>query len=707
MSGRGLNFGRNQGQGANRTNNGNANYNALANNGNNLNSIINQIEGLGINGNNKLNKLNPENRRKLDRYTLVYLNNNEREKVNNYISSNNNLTVSQYKKYISNVIKNSLIQKVKNNRGETFGNGNIKSIIKKNTNNVLYNRTINTFGNNITYRDNKKLYIARLFERLRKGDKKIKIIYEVTRIKVPRLYEHLKEKKHFNKFIEKMKFNIKGNGEEVKCSYNFRKPLEIFDFLFLIWLDTFHDFKRGKAVKNLITYPSFKTYLKKMKLMNTNIENIINFFTSGGGRSFLLNLLLEQGLIELNNNDVKITGKKPTELESLLKKNIVSFINNHEYKMKLTNKPARFSAQGQGKQKKTKDTKFYMILDQESHQFISVDGGFNNLETVATLIDPGRFVKTSPNAPDAEKEIAYSIASGQNRRIINFYYFKNFDITLKIDKITKNIKLGFKDPPLGINNVTSTTKLPTNIYLKTNWLSNNITNVDIGGTAKNINMNNLQSVLSKLLGDFNQGLTMSMNNVPKNYYQASEDVVHVYKVMMLYANNNSSSYLPRIMTVYGGRPKFIVGSSTSNIERNVTRYNRYNNVSITTIKNNTMTSMNALHSIFKLIPDKFHKEANYKNAKNVINRKNIDPVKSRKILIKYLKSLFVNNRGIIKTHKIWINDTNTINQQIKKNEEVYKTIYKRINKTGMIKYNKSKLRKSLMYIMNYPSNQLL
>jgi hypothetical protein len=241
--------------------------------------------------------------------------------------------------------------------------------------------------------------------------------------------------------------------------------------------------------------------------------------------------------------------------------------------------------------------------------------------------------------------------------------------------------------------------------LKTNWLSNNITNVDIGGTAKNINMNNLQSVLSKLLGDFNQGLTMSMNNVPKNYYQASEDVVHVYKVMMLYANNNSSSYLPRIMTVYDGRPKFIVGSSTSNIERNVTRYNRYNNVSITTIKNNTMTSMNDLHSIFKLIPDKFHKEANYKNIKNVIKRKNIDPVKSRKRLIKYLKSLFVNNRGIIKTHNIWINHTN--NQQIKKTEEVYKTIYKRVNKTGMINYKKSKLRKSLMYIMNYPSNQLL
>jgi len=668
----------------------------------NANNVANQLQALGINGNNRLNRLNPENRRRLNNYTRVYLNNTERKKVANYINSNNNLTVSQYKKYISNVIKNSLIQ---NNRGETFGNGKIKSIIKKNTNNVLYNRTINNIGNNITYRDNKKLYIARLFERLKKGDKKIKIIYEVTRIKVPKLYEHLKEKKHFNKFIEKMKFNIKGNGEEVKCSYNFTKPLEIFDFLFLIWLDTFHDFKRGKAVKNLITYPSFKTYLKKMKLMNTDIEQTINFFTSGIYYSTLLKLLLDQGLITINNNDVIITGKKATELESLLKKNIVSFINNHEYKMKLTNKPARFSAQGQGKQKKTKDTKFYMILDQESHQFISVDGGFNNLETVATLIDPGRFVKTSPNAPDAEKEIAYSIASGQNRRIINFYYFKNFDITLKIDKITKNIKLGFKDPPLGINNVTSTTKLPTNIYLKTNWLSNNITNVDIGGTAKNINMNNLQSVLSKLLGDFNQGLTMSMNNVPKNYYQASEDVVHVYKVMMLYANNNSSSYLPRIMTVYDGRPKFIVGSSTSNIERNVTRYNRYNNVSITTIKNNTMTSMNDLHSIFKLIPDKFHKEANYKNIKNVIKRKNIDPVKSRKRLIKYLKSLFVNNRGIIKTHNIWINHTN--NQQIKKTEEVYKTIYKRVNKTGMINYKKSKLRKSLMYIMNYPSNQLL
>jgi len=686
-----------------------ANIGAVAQGGNivgqraaNANNVANQLQALGINGNNRLNRLNPENRRRLNNYTRVYLNNTERKKVANYINSNNNLTVSQYKKYISNVIKNSLIQ---NNRGETFGNGKIKSIIKKNTNNVLYNRTINNIGNNITYRDNKKLYIARLFERLKKGDKKIKIIYEVTRIKVPKLYEHLKEKKHFNKFIEKMKFNIKGNGEEVKCSYNFTKPLEIFDFLFLIWLDTFHDFKRGKAVKNLITYPSFKTYLKKMKLMNTDIEQTINFFTSGIYYSTLLKLLLDQGLITINNNDVIITGKKATELESLLKKNIVSFINNHEYKMKLTNKPARFSAQGQGKQKKTKDTKFYMILDQESHQFISVDGGFNNLETVATLIDPGRFVKTSPNAPDAEKEIAYSIASGQNRRIINFYYFKNFDITLKIDKITKNIKLGFKDPPLGINNVTSTTKLPTNIYLKTNWLSNNITNVDIGGTAKNINMNNLQSVLSKLLGDFNQGLTMSMNNVPKNYYQASEDVVHVYKVMMLYANNNSSSYLPRIMTVYDGRPKFIVGSSTSNIERNVTRYNRYNNVSITTIKNNTMTSMNDLHSIFKLIPDKFHKEANYKNIKNVIKRKNIDPVKSRKRLIKYLKSLFVNNRGIIKTHNIWINHTN--NQQIKKTEEVYKTIYKRVNKTGMINYKKSKLRKSLMYIMNYPSNQLL
>lgn len=506
-----------------------------------------------------------------------------------------------------------------------------------------------------------------------------------------------------------MKFNIKGNGEEVKCSYNFTKPLEIFDFLFLIWLDTFHDFKRGKTVKNLITYPSFKTYLRNMKLMNENIEKTINDYTSGISYSKLLDLLKIEGLITINNNDVKITGKKATELESLLKKNIESFINNHKYSMKLTNKPARFSGQGQGKkQKKTKDTKFYMILDQESKQYITVFGGFNNLETAATLIDPGRFIKTAPNAPSAEKNIAEAIASGdnnENRRINNFYYFKNFDITLKISKITKNIKLGFKDPLLGINNVTPSTKLPTNIYLKTNWLSDNITNVDIGGKAKNINMNNLQSVLSKLLGDLNQGLTMSMNNIPKNYYQASEDIVHIYKVMMLYANNsiNPGSYLPRIMTVYG-RPKFIVGTSTSNIERNVKRYDPYNNVSITTIKNNTMTSMNDLHSIFKLIPDKFHKESNYKNIKNVINRKNIDPIKSRKILIKYLKSLFVNNRGTIKTHNIWINNKN--NQQIKKTEGVYKTIYKRVNKTGMRNYNKSKLRKSLMYIMNYPSNQL-
>ena len=201
----------------------------------------------------------------------------------------------------------------------------------------------------------------------------------------------------------------------------------------------------------------------------------------------------------------------------------------------------------------------YIVLDQESDFNVISQLKLRNLECVATLFDPGKFLKNtsgikSDNAVFSERSLKIVEQSGndpdtiqstikdQDLKFNSRFLLNDFDITIKLpNNVDVKVVMKFKKPQ----------SYGAESYLVRTIVSGNITDYSTT-TKKNVNWQNASTVLGKLYGDLFQSLCFSDARViPGNIYQGIGDLPHVISKLGL--------------CKYGGmtKPNLIYDDSTS------------------------------------------------------------------------------------------------------------------------------------------------
>ena len=677
-----------------------------------LNNLANALPRQNYHGNLKVGNI--QNINNFIGYTIqnlkksnLNLNAEEKDKIKKIITNNPTKTVNEF--YNNSTLKKILVHAIRLNVEKRKNINLRKKISKQNNNNVLTTSVLRDPPNNninLPNTQRKQKYIKKLLDTAKKN-KKLLILYEITRKNVPSSKEMYKHE-FFQEFIRRFLNNVKVCKDNTKkCDYNFySNKFHHLDFYMLLWLDTYHDYKSNPKVKKAQkeAFPTFLKYCIKMNLpdASTLLIDVLRQNNTNDYKISMFNCLIEWGLITNNNNnntnyltDYRIDITKG--LESTLKSKLEGFCERIGYK--ILDNPLNYSGVGGGNN--TTKRNFYMLFDQQQHQYFASEG-FNNLETLATLTDPGTYVKSEPNKPTAEKHIANALKNRIDRymRFKNFYLYQNFNINLKFGRslpkvenpINKSINIYLEHPEVINYDKTS-------IQVKTNWFGREQNSRP--GTASAINLNNKDTILAKLFGDLNQALTMCSTH-PKNWYQATEDILHIYSIINLYRVSNKS---PHIMTFIGGRTRYIVQGATGRKQMNKkSRLKRFNNNKSVTVTEKLVASHTRLkdfENIYNALPNNIKKTNDYKRIKIILNEPTTPQLKKRDFLRNYLAKQMNKNTKIKKPTTL--NNGNILykNENIKIYNYLWNVLPKKAHlKFVTNKYKKQRLKESLFRLRN-------
>lgn len=667
-----------------------SNLSKALNNANNILSVVN--------GNTKLSNLDKKLYNNLINKLKRVIPNRQKYIGNQYLIEEGknrnprNMTVSEFKRHVANLIRNEYIVKYENEKnGIRIGNGKIKKIIKQRNSSLISSKLKENENNTL---NTKNIFIRRILKDA-KTRPELLLLYEIIKNNVhSSIHTILEDIKVYNEFTRRFLNSVKGKGTTKKCEYTFGrkgkegKDKEGVQFLLSLWLDTIHDYKRAKG-SNMTKFPTFTQYLKMMNLNSQRIKQAIdNVLSNEENYPKMLKYVIDGNVVEIinaTNGQKNITLINAGKLESTLKDNLSDFIG--EYNLEYSQNVKEVKQQGRGVG--TINKEFYMVFDQQSSGYIT-NKQLNNLETLATLTDPGRSQKDAPYAVKSEQNVARFLVSGNKgyMRFKNHYLFQQYNITLKIFDLIKNINIGLRHPKLDFSKKLLPKDMISPIYIKTNWLGDANNNFNYGSSAGSMKINNTTSILSKLLGDLNQGLTMSYNQ-PVNYYQATEDINHVYKIIML------SGEKTRVLTNVKYGSLYIVPKAHGKSKRRINRYQNNKSLTMTNQQKNTGTTTKDLKNILNILPETLTRNRNNYKALNVYLKNNsLNSRIKRKKLIEFLKN------ALVKQVEKYENGVKT---QI----QVYKEVFNRISQKKNLKQReKNKRKRSLLYIINYPNNQL-
>jgi len=652
------------------------------------------------------------------------LNTNDKKSIKKIIENNPTNTVNQF--YNNSTLKKILVHAIRANAVGRKNNNLRRKIGKQNNNNVLTTSVLRdppSNNRNLTSEpQKKKKYIEKLLNAA-KRNKKLLILYEITRKYVPSSVEMYKHE-FFQEFIRRFLNNVKVCKDNTKtCDYNFySNKFHHLDFYMLLWLDTYHDYKSNNKVKKeqKQAFPTFLKYCTKMNLPGA-IELLIDVLKQNNTDDYkksMFNCLIEWGLIKNdnnnrvrvklikndnnnNNNKVRVNTNYFTDyriditkgLEAILGEKLPGFCERIGYKM--LDNPLNYTGVGGVN---TKTANFYMLFDQQQNQYFAQEG-FNNLETLATLTDPGIHVKKEPNKPTAEKHVANALKKRIDKymRFRNFYLYQNFKINLKFGKSTPRGEENPKNKSINIylENPNSVDHDRTSIQVKTNWFGNEQNSRP--GTASAINLNNKNTILAKLFGDLNQALTMCSGH-PKNWYQATEDILHIYSIINLYRVSNQS---PHIMTFRDGSTKYIVeerqGRKEMNKKIRLKRFNNNKSVTVTEKLVASHTRLKDFENIFNALPNNIKRTKDYERINIILREPTTAQLKKRDFLRNYLVKQMNKNTQIKK--QTTLNNGNILykNENIKVHNYLWLVLNK---KREMNKYKKLRLKESLFRLRN-------
>ena len=689
--------------------------NEISNEFNRLNITSNNRPRQFYNGNTKLSNLNDFNS------FIVYLKNKWKYNKNLTISDKKNIknALEISKKNNSNMTLNTFLQTQKMKRiNSNIYRNNIENarLLKMNNENVLLKKKFNHNNSKPSTStgpaspsrptQQKNMYLKKLVNNS-KTSKKLLILYEISRKYVPNISTMYKNDR-YRQFIQRFSNNVIGDGRTKKCEYNFYKSwYNTIDFHVLLWLDTYHDYATDATKKQ--NFPTFVEYGTKLhfitpreltefirlheeeyKKNNKIYQNQLDLYDKSFTK-FALKLGIIQLKIEKTGGksifDLKIVDLKSGELEKNLKDNLVNYCVNY-CGYDVMSRPLSITGRGS-----TSNKKYYMILDQQQESYFTLKG-FNNLETLATLADLGRYQKSEPNKPTSEKAVALAIYTGNTDyiRFNNFYLNEEYKIILNFNKKKQD---GQKIININLKNPITANANKSSIYITTNWFGNSNKEVQ-QTTAKNVNINNSNSILFKALGDLNQAFTMCTSDkkdtkkTRPNWYQASQDILHIYSLLNLYRVSGES---PKIMTVLNSRVKYIVKKDPKKepLNRNLKRYGSTKTVSHSNSRARTMTTHKDLEQIRKRLPQTIRNSQNYKIHLGVYNSEK-EPIKKRNILIKYVGNLM--NKNI--TLQV-PNGNNTLKNITM---SIYDYLFRTANKSKMTDRQKIRTKQQLWYIRN-------
>ena len=345
-------------------------------------------------------------------------------------------------------------------------------------------------------------------------------------------------------------------GNTITPTYDISAPIDYSDFIVKLWLDSCHDFKasltgpagtkRAALNKyslnnfvNLINFGNFKVDSETAWFKYLETKGIVNRKDGTLDDYILINLDFEK--VIKTANKVLIPSMKYDELVQLAGINLNKNVVVSNYIPTVPGEPN------------------YVVLDQESDFGVISKLNLRNLECVATLFDPGKYLKTTSGikadaAVFSERSLKIMEQSGNNPDMIESiirdrdlkfnsrFLLNDFDITMNLpSNVNLQVEMKFKKPQ----------SYGAESYLVRTRVNGTLTNYSTTA-KKNVNWQNPSTVLGKLYGDLFQSLCFSdARAIPGNIYQGIGDLPHVISKLGL--------------CKYGGmiKPNLIYDDSTS------------------------------------------------------------------------------------------------------------------------------------------------